>query len=136
MKKRILLPLSVVFGLLLVACSKSEVTTNRASSAPAASSPAAPPAASPAATANTTASTTGEKVGVPECDQFIAAYDACVSGKVPEAQRAQYKTSIEQWRSSWRTLAANPLTKATLATVCKQSEEQAKTAMKSYGCTF
>jgi hypothetical protein len=134
MKKRILLPLCVVLGLLLVACAKTEVTTN--SSAPAASSPAASTAGSPAATAKTTASTTGEKIGVPECDNFIAKYDACVSSKVPESARAQYKSSIEQWRSSWRTLAANPLTKATLATVCQQSEEQAKTAMKSYGCSF
>jgi hypothetical protein len=134
MKKEILLPLCVVFGFLLIACAKTEVTTN--SSAPAASSPAASTAASPAATTKTTAGTTGEKIGVPECDEFIAKYDACVSSKVPESARAQYKSSIEQWRSSWRTLAANPLTKATLATVCKQSEEQAKAAMKSYGCTF
>jgi hypothetical protein len=133
MKKGIFLSLCVFFGLLLAACSKAEVTTN--SSAPAASSPAAARAASPAATTKTTAGTT-EEIGVPECDKFIAAYDACVSSKVPESSRAQYKASIEQWRSSWRTLAANPLTKATLATVCKQSEEQAKTAMKSYGCTF
>jgi hypothetical protein len=134
MKKGIFLSLCFVFGLLLVACSKTEVTTN--TSAPAASSPASAPAASPAATTKTTASTTGEKIDVPECDEFIAKYDACVSSKVPESARAQYKSSIEQWRSSWRTLAANPLTKATLATICKQAEEQAKTAMKSYGCTF
>lgn len=138
MKKKILVPLSVVFGLLFVACAKTEVSTNRSPSA--SSSPAAP-AASPAATANTSTNTSAsksgeEKIGVPECDDFIAKYDACVSSKVPESARAQYKSSIEQWRSSWRTLAANPLTKATLATVCKQSEEQAKAAMKSYGCTF
>ena len=84
----------------------------------------------------TMASTAGEKIGVPECDEFIAAYDACVSSKVPEPARAQYKTSIEQWRTSWRKLAANPNTKATLAQVCKQSAEQARASMKSYNCTF
>jgi len=73
---------------------------------------------------------------VPECDQFIAAYDACVSSKVPEAQRAQYKTAVEQWRSSWRKLAGNPTTKATLASACKQSAESARASMKTYGCTF
>ncbi|HEX9629190.1 MAG TPA: hypothetical protein VF961_04160 [Pyrinomonadaceae bacterium] len=73
---------------------------------------------------------------MPECDEFIAAYDACVSSKVPEAARAQYKTAIEQWRSSWRKLAANPNTKATLAAACKQSAESARASMKSYGCTF
>lgn len=130
MKKRILLPLCVVVGLLLVACGKTEVTVNNNSAA----SPATK--ASPASAPATTASSTGEKIGVPECDDFIAAYDACVSSKVPEVARAQYKTSIEQWRTSWRQLAANPNTKATLAGLCKQAAEQQRTALKSYNCTF
>jgi len=94
------------------------------------------PAASttPATTAPATAA--AEKIGVPECDDFIAAYDACVSSKVPEAVRAQYKTSIEQWRTSWKKLAENPTTKASLAAACKQSAEQARTSMKTYNCTF
>ena len=130
MKNRTLLPLCVAIGLLLVACGKTEVAVNQNGSA----SPATK--TSPASTPATAASTSGEKIGVPECDSFIAAYDACVSGKVPEAARAQYKTSIEQWRTSWRKLAANPNTKATLAQVCKQSAEQARASMKSYNCTF
>lgn len=127
MRMRIFLPLCVMCALLLAACSKTEVTTNRASSAPAASS------ATPAAPV-TVAS--GDKIGVPECDDFIAAYDACVSGKVPEVARAQYKTAIEQWRTSWKKLAENPNTKATLAAACKQSAEQARVSMKTYNCTF
>jgi hypothetical protein len=87
------------------------------------------------AKASTTA-TAAEKIGVPECDEFIAAYDACVSSKVPEAARAQCKASIEQWRSSWRKLAENPSTKATLAAACKQSAAAARASMKTYGCTF
>src|ERR1700674_678596 len=130
MQKRILLPLCVVFGLLLVACGKTEVTVNHNASA----SPMAK--TSPASTPATAASTTGEKIGVPECDEFIAAYDACVSGKVPEVARAQYKASVEQWRKSWRQLAANPKTRATLAQACKQAAESARTSMKSYNCTF
>ena len=130
MKTRILLPLCVVIGLLLVACGKTEVTTNRNES------PSPAVKASPASTPATTASTAGEKIGVPECDEFITAYDACVSGKVPEASRAQFKTAVQQWRTSWRQLAANPNTKATLAGVCKQAAESARTSMKSYNCTF
>jgi hypothetical protein len=127
MQKKFLLALSVLFVLLLLACAKPEGSTNRSESAPAAAS-------SPANT--TVASTGGEKIGVAECDEFIAAYDACVSGKVPEAARAQYKTAIEQWRSSWSKLAANPATRGTLAAACKQAAEQARTQMKSYNCTF
>jgi hypothetical protein len=88
------------------------------------------------ATGNANATASDEKIGVPECDDFIAKYDACVSSKVPEAARAQYKSGVQQWRDSWRKLAANPQTKATLAQACKTSLESARTSMKSYGCDF
>jgi len=130
MKNRILFPLFVAIGLLLVACGKTEVSVNQNSSA----SPATK--ASPASTPATMAATAGDKIGVPDCDEFIAAYDACVSSKVPETARAQYKTSIEQWRKSWHQLATNPNTKASLAQACKTAAEQARVSMKSYNCTF
>ncbi len=127
MSQKTSLMLCIVCAIVLIGCSKSETTTNRE----------APPATSTSpTTAPATTTTAGEKIGVPECDDFIAAYDACVSSKVPEAARAQYKASIEQWRSSWRKLAENPNTKATLAAACKQSAESARASMKSYGCTF
>ena len=71
-----------------------------------------------------------------ECDDFIAKYEACVSGKVPAAQQATFKPAIEQWRSSWKKLADNPATKGTLASVCKSSLDQAKASLASYGCTW
>jgi hypothetical protein len=93
--------------------------------------------AAPANTATTNStSAAGEKIGVAECDDFIAKYDACVTGKVPESARAQFNASIKQWRDSWRTLAANPQTKGTLAQACKTAVESARTSMKSYGCEF
>jgi hypothetical protein len=123
--------LCVICTIVLIGCSKTE--PNNSSSTTGNSNKAATAAASPA---TATTATAGEKIGVPECDDFIAAYDACVSSKVPEAARAQYKTAIAQWRSSWSKLAANPNTKATLAAACKQSAESARASMKSYGCTF
>lgn len=128
MQKQFLVSVCLVCALLLLSCSK-EATTNRGVTAP------ANPAASPAATATTTTAS-GEKVGVPECDDYIAKYDACVSGKVPEAARAQYRASIEQMRKSWQTLAANPQTKASLAQACKTAAEQARVSMKSFACEF
>ena len=130
MKNRILLPMCVVIGLVLVACGKTEVTVNTNSSA----SPAAKTA--PAATPATTAASTGEKIGIPDCDDFLAKYEACVTDKVPEVARAQYKAGLEQWRTSWRQLAANPNTKATLATACKQAADTARTSMKTYNCAW
>jgi hypothetical protein len=107
-------------------------TTTTTTSSPATTSSSPAMTSSPAKT--TTAS--GDKIGVPECDDFLAKYDACVSSKVPEAARAQYKASLEQWRKSWRDLAANPQTKGTLAQACKTSAEQARQSMKSFNCEF
>jgi hypothetical protein len=121
----------MVFAIVLVGCSKTETNTNSGATTNS-NKPAT--ATTPASTTAATAS--GEKIGVPECDDFIAAYDACVSSKVPEVARAQYKTAVEQWRASWKKLADNPATKGTLAAACKQSAESARASMKTYGCTF
>jgi len=110
----------------MISCAKSETTTNRAS-APA-------PAASPAATTNT-ASHAGE-VGVPECDAFLKAYEACVHDKVPAAARPTFDTTLANWRKAWRDQAANPQTKSALAAACKTAHDNARTSMKAYNCTF
>jgi hypothetical protein len=130
MLQKISLLFCVLCTIVLVGCSKSEAPTNESTTTANANK-----AATSTAPTNT-ATTAGEKIGVPECDEFIAAYEACVSGKVPEAARAQYKSGIEQWRTSWRKLAADPNTRASLVAVCKQSAESARTSMKTYGCTF
>jgi hypothetical protein len=123
--------LCVVCAIVLVGCAKSETNSNSATTG---NANTAAKTTTPASTTATTAS--ADKIGVPECDEFIAAYDACISSKVPEVARAQYKTAIDQWRTSWKKLAANPQTKGTLAAACKQSAEQARTSMKTYNCTF
>jgi len=120
--------LCVICAIVLVGCAKSETNTNGNANK------AATTTTTPASTTSTTAS--ANKIGVPECDEYIAAYDACVSGKVPEVARAQYKTALDQMRTSWKKLADNPQTKPSLAAACKQATEQARTAMKSYNCTF
>jgi hypothetical protein len=93
----------------------------------------------PATTTSSPAATTpasGEKIGVADCDDFLAKYEACISDKVPAQARTQYEASIKQWRDSWRQLAANPQTKASLAQACKMAADQAKQSMTSYGCSF
>lgn len=86
--------------------------------------------------AKTETASTGEKIGVEECDNFIEKYDACISSKVPEASREQLKKSIEQWRTSWKQLAANPQTKSTLTSACKQAMESTKQSTAAYGCAW
>ena len=131
MRRTTILVLSLVCGLLLVACSKTETTYN--SNTNSNSSTADKPAATPA---SETASTTGDNIGVRECDDFIAKYDACVSNKVPEMVRAQYKDAIARWRTEWRRMANDPNTRGQLASACKQAAEQQSAALKSFGCTF
>lgn len=128
MLSKSLLILAVLCTAILIGCGKTETTdhsnTNTGTKTTTASTPA------------TTTTATGDKIGVPECDDFITKYDACVSSKVPEAARAQYKSAVEQWRSSWKKLAQNPATKGSLAAACKQAAEQQAAALKSYGCAW
>jgi hypothetical protein len=127
MNKRILLSMCVTVAFLLVACAKQETTTNRNAASSTGTSTSTPA---------TTTTASGDKIGIAECDDFLTKYDACVSGKVPEVARAQYKATIEQWRSSWKKLAENPDTRGSLAAACRQSAEQARVQMKSFDCTF
>ena len=122
--------LCVLSAIVLVGCAKSEPANSNAASTTNANKAATAPATTAPATAS------AEKIGVPECDQYLANYDACVSGKVPEVARAQFKAALDQTRSSWRKLADNPQTRATLANICKTQLETARTQFKSYGCTF
>ncbi len=83
-----------------------------------------------------TKSSSGDKIGVPECDNYIEKYEACITGKVQEAARAQMKSSFELTRKSWKDLAANPQTKSSLASACKQATEMAKQSMSAYACEW
>ncbi|MDX6304060.1 MAG: hypothetical protein QOI77_1029 [Blastocatellia bacterium] len=130
MLTRTLLIFAVLCTAILIGCSKTDTMENSNTMANS-NKPAT--AATPA---KTTTASSGEKIGVPECDDFITKYDACVSSKVPEAARAQYKSAVDQWRSSWKKLADNPATKGTLAAACKQAAAQQEAALKQYGCTW
>lgn len=128
MSRIILLIAFLAVAVVLLGCSKTENTNGNTSAPSTSSSSSSTPAAA--------AANSGDKIGVPECDDFIAKYESCVSSKVPEMARAQYKSAIEQWRASWKKLADNPQTKGSLAAACKQAADQQTAALKSFGCTF
>ena len=120
-------------GLLVIAC---WAPTNRNAEAPStATSPV--PAGTPSTNTNRNDnSSAGEKVGIAECDNFITAYETCVSSKVPAAAQANLKTSVATWRTQWKKLADNPQTRGTLAAACKSQRDATITAMKAYNCTW
>ncbi len=130
MLRNTFLVLCVLCAAILIGCSKTE--TGNGNTASNNSNKGTTTTSTPST--GTTAS--GDKIGIAECDDFIAKYEACVSGKVPEAARASYQTALKQWRESWKKLAENPQTKGTLAAACKQAREQQEAALKSYGCTW
>jgi hypothetical protein len=119
----------LVLGLGLVSCKKSE--------APAAPAPA-PAASTPAASATPAAPDAGASLefGVPECDEYVKKYLACVESNVPAAVKDQVRASFEQTRDMWRRAAATPQGKAGLAQGCKIALDAAKASMTAYGCSF
>ena len=77
-----------------------------------------------------------QQVGIAVCDDFLAKYEACVSGKVPAAQQSTFKASVDQVRKAWIDAAKNPQTKAALESSCKQTADQLKASLTPYGCAF
>ena len=133
-----LFALCVLLGAVMLACGGAADNTNTATTnatANANTKTAATPAASPAATAASTTSSGGD-IGVAACDEFLKKYEACVSGKVPAAAQATFKTSLDTWRSSWKKLAETPQGKAGLEAACKSALDQAKTSLASYNCSW
>lgn len=77
-----------------------------------------------------------QSTGIAACDEFLTKYDACVGSKIPEAQRATFKTQIDQTRKTWVDMAKNPSTKASMESTCKQTMDATKASLTAYGCSF
>ncbi|HEX8709979.1 MAG TPA: hypothetical protein VF723_17190 [Pyrinomonadaceae bacterium] len=147
---KIIMGVVVVFslGLLMAGCGSSETTSNNSSAGNTAANntnstgtttgtttTATPATTSTATTSTTTASTSGDKTGVAVCDEYLEKFEACLS-KVPEAARAQYKSSFEQTRKTWRDAAATPQGKAGLTQGCQAALNAAKQSMGAFGCSW
>jgi hypothetical protein len=122
MVRKSLLIFSILCAAILIGCSKTETSNSNSM---------ADNSNKSMASSGTTAS--GDKIGIPECDDYLAKYDSCAP-KVPEAGRAAYKSAGDQMRASWKKLAADPVTKGSLAAACKQATETQAAAWKMYGC--
>ncbi len=126
MYRNLILVICVLCAAILIGCSKTEMGNSNT----------AMDNSNKGTTTTKTETTTpssGEKIGIAECDDYIAKYEAC-SKKVPEAGRAAYKSALDQTRASWKKLADNPQTKGTLAAACKQALQTAEATWKGYGC--
>jgi hypothetical protein len=77
-----------------------------------------------------------QTTGVAACDDFLKKYEACITSKIPAAQKATYQGQIEQLRKSWSDMAKNPNMKAGLESACRQMSDTMKASLSSFGCTF
>ena len=110
-----------------VAAACSGGSSEKAPSSSAAAQAPATTAAAPAGAA---------QFGVPECDEYISKYLACIDSKMPEAGRAMARQSLDQTKAQWKQAASTPGGKAGLATGCKAATDAARTSMSAYGCSF
>lgn len=98
--------------------------------------PAKPAEDKPKDDAKTDMAATGDDIGIPECDNYIKKYEACVKDKVPAQASEALKTSFETVRKGWKDAAKNPQAKEGLASACKQAHEAAKQSMAAYKCDW
>ena len=77
-----------------------------------------------------------QSTGIATCDDFLTKYDACVASKIPEAQRATFKTQLDTTRKAWVDMSKNPTAKPTMEAACKQTMDAMKTSLSAYGCSF
>jgi hypothetical protein len=79
-----------------------------------------------------------DSVGVPECDEYIQKYEACLTKVAKQAPQIEpnLKSAFQQQRDGFKQAAASPQSKAMLATQCKQAVETAKQSMNAYTCEW
>jgi hypothetical protein len=90
-----------------------------------------PPGVAPAPPSPVVA--TDERIGIPECDDYLDRYEACIAGHAPETARAALLTALAGSRASWRKTAASA-DHAALAAVCTHTRNASRPTMKAYGC--
>jgi hypothetical protein len=132
MLRKSLLVFSILCAAVLIGCSTTE--TSNSNTAAGNSNKAATTNSNTGGSSTTAA--TGDKIGIAECDDYIAKYETCIRGKVPEAARATLESSLKTSREQWKKAAENAQSRGTLAAACKQASDAAATSMKAYGCTW
>jgi hypothetical protein len=121
-----------VSALALGACKKEEGTvTDVKTTQETTTKPAEPakPEEKTTTTTTTTTTTDADKIGIAECDTFVAAYRACVE-KMPEAARGPAGDGLKQMVDAWKQAAAQgDAAKDALKTGCKSALDSTKQSM-------
>jgi len=65
-------------------------------------------------------------IGVKECDDYITKFGKCIDEKMEGPAQESAKKTLATSTQTWKTLAATPAGKESLATACKTSAEAMK----------
>ena len=76
------------------------------------------------------------KIGVPECDEYISKYSKCIGDKAPDAVKEQMKKAFDTAVDGWKKAAATEAGKAALANGCKMALDAAKKSSEAWGCEW
>ncbi len=77
-----------------------------------------------------------QDTGIPACDDFYKAYEACISTKIPEAQRATFKQALDSGKASIKQASSNAAARPQLEQSCTMQKQQMSQAMASYNCKW
>ncbi len=88
----------------------------------------------PADTTKTETTASRDKIGIPECDEYLEKYDSCLL-KLPEVERNAVKNALELYRKAWKETATTK-DRSGLARDCKEILEITKQTTRIYGCTW
>ncbi len=143
LKLRLFVLTALVCGVFFLTNCSSTPTTN-SNTATVTNKPADSPKNTATTTTNTTTTETKtetastESFGVPECDEYVKKYEACLTKIAKDAPQAQpgLKTAFDGQRSAIKQAIATPQGKSMMATQCKQYMESAKQATSAYSCSW
>ena len=75
--------------------------------------------------------------GVPECDNFIMRYVACVERRVPDDHKARLMDDLHEHRAKWRELSRMEQGKLAVGLSCRGVAQRLKGGLTvDYGCEF
>ena len=77
-----------------------------------------------------------QDTGVPACDAFYKAYEACAFSRIPEAQRGALKQQIDAARATIKQAADNVSARPQLEQACNAQKQQISKALESLGCKW
>src|SRR5712691_11306216 len=67
-----------------------------------------------------------EELGIPECDNYIRKYEACLADKVPAEAQTRLRKELDDQVKQWRASANDTFARANVADQCRSALAVAK----------